>query len=51
LVYVPTGYRVKLASGAYRREELQVSGADVVHLKLVFQNNRTPWSLTFDDPR
>ena len=50
VVYVPNGYKVKHASGAYQ-EEQQPSGADIVHLKLVFQDSTTPWSLTFDGPQ
>ena len=47
VVYVPNGYKVKHASGAYQ-EEQQPSGADIVHLKLVFHDSTTPWSLTFE---
>jgi hypothetical protein len=46
VVYVPQGYRVRSATGKFR-EQVEASGAKILHLEVKFQEAKAPWSVTF----
>lgn len=47
VLYLPSGYKVKSASGAYSKDA-SPSGAEIVHLKVKFAEETSPWWMTFD---
>jgi hypothetical protein len=47
VIYVPQGYKIQSASGAYRVGE-ESSGAQVAHLQLEFERETSPWWLKFE---
>jgi hypothetical protein len=47
VVFVPPGYKVRTASGAYKVDS-QPSRAGAVHLELKFAVETVPWALTFE---
>jgi hypothetical protein len=47
VIYVPQGYKIQSASGAYRVEE-ESSGVQVAHLPLEFARETNPWWLEFE---